>query len=251
MSEEFTIDKNSNSPIYEQIYRCIKNRIETGVYKIGDVIPSESDMQKDFGVSRITVRRAIADLEHDGFVKKRRGAGTVVEPKKTERDLSIFTSFSGSAKAKGARPGSIILQLRLMRANVKVAEKLRISCDDLVYFLKRLRLINGRIIGLNESYIRRDLGFEISREDFDTNTSLYEYLEQKGIRLGSADETMEARRSTAELRRDLFMDEDNPVMHKERVTYDADGRPIEFSENNYMAETYKYYIHIENVHDGR
>ena len=243
--------KNGHTPIYEQLYRYIKDRIEDGTYKIGSVIPSESEMQKQFGVSRITVRRAISDLEHDGFVKKRRGAGTVVEPRKIERDLALFNSFGGSAKVRGDRPGSIILQCRQVEASVKVAEKLGIACGDPVYFLKRLRMINGRIIGLHATFIRSDLGVTLSRDDFDTSTSLYELLESRNIQLGSADETMEAKMSNAELRRDLFLEEDQPVIYKERVTYDVSGRPVEFSENTYIGEIYKYYIHIVNVREGR
>lgn len=251
MGEKFIIDKNSQSPIYAQLYCHIKNCIENGEYRPGDIIPSESEMQKEYAVSRITVRRAISDLEHDGYVKKRRGAGTVVEPRKLERDLAAFSSFGGSAKVKGDHPGSIILQLSTIPANVKVAEKLKIKCNADVYFLRRLRLINGRIIGLHETYLRSDLGFSLSKDDFDSNTSLYELLETMGIELGSADETMEARMSTPDLRHELFLKDDKPVIYKERVTYNTDGTPVEFSENSYIGDTYKYYIHIVNVREGR
>ncbi len=250
MAKEFIIEKNG-IPIYEQLYRYIKGCIEDGTYKIGSVIPSESEMQKQFGISRITVRRAISDLEHDGYVRKRRGAGTVVEPRKIERDLSVFNSFGGSAKVRGDRPGSIILQFRRVDASTKVAEKLGISYGDPVYFLKRLRLLNGRIIGLHATYIRSDLGITLSEDDFDSSTSLYELLESRNIRLGSADETMEAKMSNAELRRDLFLEEDQPVIYKERITYDTEGKTVEFSENTYIGEIYKYYIHIVNVREGR
>lgn len=251
MEKGFVIEKNEKSPLYEQLYRYIKECIENGTYKIGSVIPSENEMQKQFGVSRVTVRRAISDLEHDGYVKKRRGAGTVVEPRKIERDLSAFNSFGGSAKVRGDKPGSIILQCKEIEANVKVAEKLGIACGDVVFFLKRLRLLNGRIIGLHVTYIRSDLGVSLSADDFDCYTSLYELLESRNIHLGSADETMEAKMSNAELRRELFLEKDQPMIYKERVTYDVHGRPVEFSENTYIGEIYKYYIHIVNVREGQ
>ena len=60
-----------------------------------------------------------------------------------------------------------------------------------------------------------------------------------------------SRERRAELRRDLFLEEDQPVIYKERVTYDVSGRPVEFSENTYIGEIYKYYIHIVNVREGR
>lgn len=249
MAEDFKLDKTSSVPIYQQLYCHIKNCIENGTYKVGSTIPSESDMQQAFGVSRITVRRAISDLEHDGFLRKRRGAGTVVEPLKIERDIATFNSFGGSARVKGDKPGSIILQCKEVEASVKVAQMLKVECGEKVFFLKRLRLLNSRIIALHATYISGRLGLEISRDNFDSTTSLYELLEENGIDLGSADETMEAKMSNSEIRRELFLEEDQPVVYKERVTYDTDGRPVEFSENTYISEIYKYYIHIVNVKD--
>ena len=204
-------------------------------------------MQEMFEVSRITVRRAISDLEHDGYLIKRKGRGTIVCPQKKERDMSVFNSFSGDANVKGDKPGSIILHCKEVEASVKIAEMLQVETGEKVYFLKRLRLLNGRIIALNETYVSGRLGFALRGEDFDSTTSLYEYLEQHGIVLGSADETVEAKMATSEIRRELFLEESKPLVYKERVTYDMNGRPVEFSENSYLSDSYKYYIHITNV----
>ena len=193
MEEGFRLDKESKVPIHQQLYCYIKECIENGAYRENRTIPSEKEMQEMFEVSRITVRRAISDLEHDGYLTKRRGMGTVVSPRKKARDMAVFNSFSGDAKVKGDKPGSIILQCRMVEANVKVASMLRVENGEKVYFLKRLRLLNGRIIALHNTYISGRLGFPILGEDFDATTSLYEYLEEHGIVLGSADETVEAR----------------------------------------------------------
>ncbi len=250
MVKKFVVDRNSSAPIHQQLYRYIKECIEDGTYAEKEVIPSEKDMQESFGVSRITIRRAITDLEHDGYLRKIRGKGTFVEPIKKEKPLSTFSSFSGAAKVKGDKPGSIILSCKKVEASIKVADRLRIDPGEKVTFLKRLRLLNGKIIALHTTYISPRLGFDIKTEDFDSSTSLYEYLENKGISLGSADETLEVKYSTSEMKKDLFLEETQPLVYKERVTFDIKGNPIEFSENSYIAETYKYYIHIVNVREG-
>ncbi len=244
---KFIADKNSSVPLHHQLYLYIKNLIETGEYKEGESLPSENEMIKLYEISRITIRRAIADLQHDNLVLKRRGSGTVVQHIKKERALSQFSSFSGDAKVKGDKPGSIILKIKKMEAGVKVGEKLNIASKSLVYFIKRLRLLNGRLIALHETYVRSDLGFTIKSSDFDTNTSLYEFLIEQGIKLGSADETIEAKMSSNEVKRDLFLEESQPVIYKERVTFNQEGTPIEFSENTYVSDSYKYYVHIVNV----
>lgn len=251
MEEGFKLDKESKVPIHQQLYCYIKECIENGTYKENETIPSEKEMQEMFEVSRITVRRAISDLEHDGYLTKRRGMGTVVTPRKKARDMAVFNSFSGDAKVKGDKPGSIILQCKTVEANVKVASMLQVENGEKVYFLKRLRLLNGRIIALHDTYISGRLGFPILGEDFDSTTSLYEYLEEHGIVLGSADETVEAKMPTPEIRRELFMEENQPLVYKERVTYDHQGRAVEFSENSYISDSYRYYIHINNVRGGK
>ena len=246
------IDKKSESPLYYQLYSVLKERIIDGTYKVGEILPSESDMIEEFGVSRITIRRALSDLENDGYIEKRKGKGSIVLRMRLERPLTVFNSFSGDAIARGDRPGSIVLSLDRMLAGVHVAEKLGISSSDEVYALIRLRLLNGRIVALHKSYIRTDLGFETRPEDFGEDTSLYSFLEEHGIVLGSADETVEARLATNELRRYLFIDEQYcAVVYKERVTYDARMNPVEFSENSYLGDQYKYSIHIVNVTGGK
>ncbi|WP_455137308.1 GntR family transcriptional regulator [Thermophilibacter sp.] len=246
------VDRDSESPLYYQLYSVLKRRIVDGVYSVGDVLPSESDMIKEFGVSRITVRRALSDLEADGYIEKRKGKGSIVMRMRLERPLTVFNSFSGDALSRGDRPGSIVLSLTREQASAHVAEKLGISPSEDVFALIRLRLLNGRIVALHKSYVRTDLGFEMAQDDFGEDTSLYAFLEGHGIVLDSADETVEARLATSELRRYLFIDEQYcAVVYKERVTYDARQVPVEFSENSYRGDQYKYSIHIVNVTGGK
>lgn len=241
------LEKDSKTPIHHQLYKIMKERIERGIYPESSMIPSETDLQKEFDVSRITVRRAMSDLEHDGFVNKKRGQGTIVLPRKDNRDLAEFKSFSWDARTKGNRPGSIILACKTVEANVKVIAMLKLSESEKVVHLKRLRLLNGKIIGLHETYVSLRFGFTITEDDFDTNTSLYDFIEQKGIVLGSADETVEAKIPNNDVRKELYMEENKPIFYKERVTYTLDGTPIEYSENSYIADRYKYNIHLDKV----
>lgn len=246
------IDKTSDVPLYYQLHVILKERIVDGTYQIGKTLPSESEMVQEFGVSRITVRHALTQLENDGYIEKRKGKGSIVLRMRLDRPLTVFNSFSGDTIARGDKPGSIVLSLDRAPAGVHIAEKLGISASDEVYSLIRLRLLNGRIVALHKSHIRTDLGFEIVPSDFGEDTSLYSFLGEKGIELGSADETVEARLATNELRRYLFIDDQYcAIVYKERVTYDVLMRPVEFSENSYRGDQYKYSIHIVNVTGGK
>lgn len=243
------INKYSKDPLHHQLYRIIRKKIMNGEYKEGEIIPSEQEMQKEYGISRITVRRTITDLEHDGLVRKIKGKGTLVEPMKSNRDLQVFQSFSGNALTKGDRPSSVILELSYSEAPAKVVELLNIQPGDKIFFLKRLRLLNGRIIALNVTYVRSDLEFTISSNDFDEKTSLYDYLEKRGVSLGSANESMESRMPNSECKADLFLDDNVPIFYKERVTFNTDGLPVEYSETSYIGSKYKYNIHLSKVRE--
>lgn len=251
MFEYFKIDKSLSIPAYQQIYKQIKEQIENGNLHTGDEIPSEKEMIENFEVSQITVRRALMDLTNDGYLKKRRGAATIVAFQKTKRDLTNFLSFGGSARVKGDHPGSIILKFATIEANFHVSQMLKIEPGTKVYYLRRLRLLNGRVVGLNDTFVSTRLGIKLSEDEFNSETSLYDLLESKGIKLGSADETMEARMADSTIKRDLFLEDNQPVIYKERVTYDENGNTVEFSQNTYNGEIYKYYVHIINVREGK
>lgn len=243
------LDKSSNIPIHHQLYSHIKEKIENGDFKENTIIPSEQELQDIFKVSRITVRRAISDLSHDGYLLKKRGIGTIVLPKKRNRDLSRFESFTSNAVKKGERPSSVVLECKRVQANVKVANMLNLKIGEYVYLLKRLRLINGKIIAIHNSYISAKLGFEINTDDFDSDTSLYDFLKKNNIKLDNADETCEAKIPEPDVRRDLYMEEHEPILYRERVTYSDKNTPVEYSENSYIAKRYKYNIHISNITD--
>ncbi|MEF9921016.1 MAG: GntR family transcriptional regulator [Bacilli bacterium] len=244
-----SIDKNADLPMHQQLYIILKDRINNGDYKEDSIIPSEAEIQKEFNISRITVRRAVTDLEHDGFVRKKRGVGAVVLHQKKYRDSFLFSGFTDDAKSRGEIPGSIILECKEIEASVMVSEMLQIEVGEKIGYLKRLRLLNGRIVGLHETYISLRYGFHIIDSDFNSLTSLYDFYDKHGIELGYADETIEAKMPTAIIRNELYMDEIQPVFYRERKTYDSSGNIIEYSQNYYKADSYKYYVHLDKKND--
>ncbi|MEJ8738061.1 GntR family transcriptional regulator [Erysipelotrichaceae bacterium HCN-30851] len=231
-------------PLYMVVYEELKKKINDETYSAGQFLPSETELQQIYNVSRITVRRALADLEHDGFVKRIKGTGTKVLAKKKHSDLYKLLGFSEDAKQNGEEATSIILKCSVEPAPVAVAEFLRIEPNEDVYYLKRLRLLDGRIAGMFETYISQRLGFTLDTEKFDSKTSLYDFYEKHGVIIGEATETIEAIMPTPHIKRDLFMEEDEPIFYRQRVTYTKNNVPIEFSKNYYKASGFTYVISL-------
>lgn len=240
------INKATTLPMHAQLYRILKDRIYAGAYPSNSMMPSEADIQKEFDVSRITVRRAVSDLERDGYVRKKRGSGTIILPQKKYRDSFKFSGYSEDVIASGNHPGSIILACKEVPADIRVSEMLQVEPGETVTYLKRLRLTNGHINGLHETYISHRYSFRIHVEDFDSMTSLYDYYDKHGITLDSADENISAKMPSPSIRKELYMEENQPVFYRERVTFDKQGGVIEYSQNYYRADNYNYFVHLTN-----
>ncbi|MDR1794091.1 MAG: GntR family transcriptional regulator [Erysipelotrichaceae bacterium] len=239
-----TIDSESKTPIYYQLYMILQERIESGTYPEGSIFPSEAELVKEFGISRITVRRAISDLEHDGYIKTRKGSRATVLKIHKIKDTFAFESFSNETREKGEVPSNIIVAAELVEPSAKVLQLLDLQPGTKVYHLKRLRLRNNRISALHDTYINPGIGVVIDTQ-FDSDASLYEFYQQHGIQLGYADETIEAKLPDKALRQDLYMEKSEPILYRERITFDKQGRPIEVSFNSVIAGQYKYTVHME------
>lgn len=231
-------------PLYIRVYEELKRQIQSGKYKTDDYLPSEQELQKMFDVSRITVRRSLQDLALDGYVERIRGKGTKVLQRKKYSDLYRLSGFTEDAIKAGERPTSIVLKCITVKASAQVAEFLQIKPNENVYFLRRLRLINGRVHAIHETYISQRFNLKLDASDFDENTSLYEMYDNNNIQLGEATETIGAIKPSQTLKKELFIDQDTPVFLRERITYDVNQVPIEFSKNYYIAKGYRYVVRL-------
>ena len=209
------------TPLYQTIFDEIVRKISDSTYPVGSYLPSEAVIQKTYDVSRITARRVLSDLESEGYTKKIKGKGSVVLPKKKYSDLYQLTGFTEDAKSNGPiEPG-----------------------ED-IFYLKRLRLYNGRIYGVFSTYISMRFNLPLEPEQFDSETSLYDFYEQNGVKVTSASETIEAVMSTPEIRKEMFLDKDEPIFLRERITYNDLNVPIEYSKNHHRANQYKYVVRL-------
>lgn len=236
--------KEKQMPLYMVIYEELRAKIADKTYPVGSYFPSETELQDIYNVSRITVRRALGDLEHDGFIKRIKGKGTVVLPKKKYSDLYRLTGFTENAKENGDEATSIILKCEVQPASVSVATFLHIEPNEDVYYLKRLKLLNGRISGIFETYISQRFGFVIDTNKFGAKTSLYDFYEECGVHIAEGEETIEAIMATPQLKKEMYLEKDEPIFYRERVTYNDMNIPIEYSRNYYKANGYKYVVRL-------
>ena len=137
------LDESSSLPLYQQLQRALRQAIESRLLSPDDALPPERDLATDFAVSRITVRKAIDGLVHEGMLVRRQGSGTFVCAR-VEKNFSKLTSFSEDMRARGRNPRSVWLRRSAGTVTPEESLTLRSSPGTPVYRFHRIRFRRRR-----------------------------------------------------------------------------------------------------------
>ncbi|MFC4015124.1 GntR family transcriptional regulator [Nonomuraea purpurea] len=213
----------------------------------GEKLPTERDLAEQFGVSRLTVRRAVDRLETDQLVYRVQGAGTFVSHKSIAKTIEL-TSFSEDMRSRGLEPGSRLIDAAQVPAGARVGFALGISPADPVVRIRRVRTANGTPMCLEHSYVPIAIAPGLLDQPMDG--SLYDVLERAyKIRLERADQSIKATVLELEEAELLAVRPLAPALLVERVTYDQRGRAAELAKSIYRGDRYSYEITIHR--EGR
>ncbi len=241
------IERGGAVPVYFQISEHFKRLIRDGSLRTGDPLPSESQLAAQLGVSKMTVRQAMKDLELAGLITRARGKGTFVAFPRLRHDLGQLTSFTEDISARGMAPSSRILACEEVAAEEAVAESLGGAPGMTVQRIRRLRLADGKPAGIHDTFLR---GVIVERAELEARGSLYALLEDRGVRLLSAEETIEAVAADREEASLLGIPPGAPLMLVSRVTRGETGIPVEFVKAFYRADFYRYTVRLQRERRG-
>jgi GntR family transcriptional regulator len=239
------LDINSFVPLYHQLKEIILENIENNEWMPGDKIPSEHQLCEQYNVSRNTAKKAIEELVQKGSLHRIQGKGTFVSRPKIEQSLSGFYSFSKVMKDKGLNPKDIILEIGKKKPSRTIMKALQLQEGDDVIELKRLRCANNEPIILESSYLPTNIINDEEKIRLVGEIPLYDILANEfGIVVVRAKETFEP-----VLVRDyestyLEVDEGNPALLLERITYDQNKRPIEFCKSVVRGDRCRFYTEL-------
>ncbi len=196
----------------------------------GDRLPPERDLCRELGVSRVTLRGALAELEDRGLVTRRQGRGTFVARPRVQQDLASFFSLGEALRARGQALVSRVLAVGLVRAEGPLVDDLAVAAGDPLVRLRRLRSVDGEPLTLEEAHLpaRRFPGLET--RDFDRR-SLYDVLaEDYGCVVATAEETVEPVLLAARDASLLGVPRRSPALLVRRLTSDRSGHRVEHAE---------------------
>ena len=205
---------------------------------VGEAIPSERQLTRELGVSRLTVRAALDDLVREGLLVRRHGSGTFVSEPKIAQELTM-TSFTDDMRQRGLNPGSRTLELANTTAGARLGRLLHVSPSEPVIVAKRLRLADHETMAIEELHVRESLVPGLTAPDLE-RSSFYEVLEGRfGITIVGGRQTIEPTVTNEEESEALGVPLHSPAFQFERTTNSESGEIVEYVRSIYRGDRYK------------
>lgn len=232
-------DKNSPVPLYQQIRQRLRDQISRGALKPNARVPSERALAAALSISRMTVRAALEEMIREGLLYRTPGKGTFVAPPRFEQPLDVLTSFTEDMHARGLRPGGRVLFQGLVVAPQHVVEALGIADGEKAIRLERLRLADGEPMSIETAFLRADKCRFVLGSNLD-DQSLYKLLQDHGIKLSWAKQSVGARLPTPREAQLLRIRRTVPVITTIRVTHVASGEAVEYVTSSFRSDRYTF-----------
>lgn len=227
--------------IYIQVKKDLLKKIETHLYKSGDRLPSERDLSEIYGVSRMTARQALKELEEDGYVYRETGRGTFVSsPQFLQKNVKSFTE---TVTEQGFIPSTKVLESAIVYDLKSISQKMGLEAKTRYYKVKRLRLGNETPIALETLYIPENYCPDLRKHDL--SQSLYHILEEEyGYVITTISCQMDACIPTRVLAEVMGLHKQIALLKVNGITYAQGNKKLFYEESFYRPDLYKYEVDI-------
>ena len=239
---------NSAVPMYRQLAELLRAQITSGEIGDGQRLPSEAQLGETYGVSRVTIRQALAELERHGMLDRAPGRGTFVRvPRRPLEVLTRLSGFSEHARAAGMTAGYRVIRAEETLAPEEVARQLELN-EPRAFVVERVLLANGLPVGMHVSWL--PLGI-VKRAQPGTFTgealgagSLYSAIDAAGVDLHRAQERLEPARVNGHQAEALGVEPGTLVQRVHRTVWDRQERPVLIESDTYLPDAYTYRVEL-------
>lgn len=228
---------------YEMICNDLIKKIEKGVYKENEVLPSETQMIEIYNVSRITIRRAIDELAILGYIEKNQGKRCTIKNRQNIQELNRIFSYTEEILKHGMTPTRKIIECGIRLANTEDKESFHMDRTAIVFSLKRVIYANNFPLCYSEASLPYYMFQGIDLVDF-TDQSLYDIIENSyQIKILTSALNLKALPAEATISEILGTDENQPILYTHGITYGnykGNSTPIEYFKSYYNTEYFEY-----------
>jgi GntR family transcriptional regulator len=248
------LNRRDPLPLYFQLREAILREMEDGGLRAGDRLPTEAALQHRYGVSRSTIRQALAELAAEGVIRTVHGVGTFVAESKI-RHVPLLTSFTELVSSQGFEPSHQVLDSVVVGAPPDVAVELGVEPGTACRFLRRLLLADGAAVGVAETWLPHAVvgaHEELFEQDRLGRGSLYAVLQAPpvGLQLHRAVESISPRVADADAAGLLGCEEGSPVLSIKRVTFTPEDRVVEATHLVFAGDRYEYRVELHRPQEG-
>jgi len=234
-------------PLYVQIADGLLDRIESGDLSPGDRLPPERELSEMLSVNRMTLRRALRMLEGQGLLIRRQGDGTYVAKPKIERQASQVFPFTKGMERRGYTTGIKLITFEKRPAEASIAKKLGIAIFAPTFRAFRLRLLNNEPVMLEIFTVPAQIFPDFDRQDL-SHRSLYEiFSSEYEIIISQAKQSLEPVTASEYEASLLEIESGAPLMLERRLTFDQNGRAVEYSKDLYRGDRFRFITEIASM----
>ncbi|AKJ31256.1 GntR family transcriptional regulator [Caldimonas brevitalea] len=231
--------------LYSRIREDLRARILSGAWQAHDRIPSESALMAQYGVSRITVRQALGDLEKERLIFKVPGKGSFVAQTKPFQELGRLQGFAEAMGALGHEIYNRVLSVTTQAAPAQVADRLHLAPGAPVTEIRRVRHLDRQPVSLDLTWVPVHIGQRLADADLATRDIFVILENDQAIPLGHADLVIDAETADPALANWLGIAPGDPVLHIERLTHTRDGVPIDYEHLYCRADNFQYRLRLQ------
>jgi len=229
-----------DSLLYSRVETVLASEIAGGDLRVADQLPTEDRLIARFGVSRITVRRAIQNLVSRGLVEIRRGKGTFVSAPKITQNLAELSGFVEDMHALGRKPAARVIGKEIVTADATVASQLALTKGERVVRIRRVRLADGIPLSFDETFLPLEIGKKIITNNLKVEP-IFSLLERKyDVPLIEAEYKLDAVEAQPEVAAALKVKRRSPIFRIERTSYSTGGRPVDYERLHYRGDLVRF-----------
>lgn len=237
---------SKNAPLYQQIFEEIKTAIEEGEYLPKERIPSEPELAAQYGVSRITVRRAVEELCAEGYLVKQQGRGTFVSTPHINRRLLQYTaarSFTDVCRDNGMAPGGHVVNRLIVPVRAEEAKFFGLTDDALLLYVQRIRTADEQPIFEENIFLPYEGNQQLLTDDLEDVSIFDKIAEVGGARpVRTPYRTIEAVRATQEQASRLAITQGDPLLFLNACFADEDDNPVCIGRQYYVGSRYRFVL---------
>jgi GntR family transcriptional regulator len=239
-------------PKYHQIYLVLREQLEEG--RFASRVPSEMDLVKEFGVARVTVRRALGQLVADGLIERSPGRRTVTLAQETThamgapppRQRAELTGLLKNIVNVGLRTAVTVVQFEVLPASVQVARQLDLARSALVQKAVRVRSTRDGPLSLITTHVPQSIASGFGRRELGSKPILM-LLEESGVQIGQARQSISAKLADVAVARLLGVDVGSALLAVQRLVFDVNERPVQWLQGLYRPDRYQYEMQLSRV----